>query len=281
MEIIVKKEGELLDYLVNNTEMSRKNLKKYLVHKSIYVNNSSISQYNYKVYPGNKIFIDTNSKSSLKLPFTVLFEDEHIIVVDKPAGLLTIATDKEKEKTLYHMVREYLVSKDKRNKVFIVHRLDKDTSGVVIFSKDEKTKNLLQDNWNEFVKLREYTLVCHGHLEKESGRIVNYLKETKTKLVYTTNKDKGIEAITNYKVIKTNDKYSLVSVFLETGRRNQIRVAFSDMENPIVGDKVYGIKDSESRLYLHANRLKLYYPYIKKDILFESKNPIEFKKIMK
>ena len=129
MEIIVKKEGELLDYLVNNTEMSRKNLKKYLVHKSIYVNNSSISQYNYKVYPGNKIFIDTNSKSSLKLPFTVLFEDEHIIVVDKPAGLLTIATDKEKEKTLYHMVREYLVSKDKRNKVFIVHRLDKDTSG--------------------------------------------------------------------------------------------------------------------------------------------------------
>ena len=281
MEIIVKKEGELLDYLVNNTEMSRKNLKKYLVHKSIYVNNSSISQYNYKVYPGNKIFIDTNSKSSLKLPFTVLFEDEHIIVVDKPAGLLTIATDKEKEKTLYHMVREYLVSKDKRNKVFIVHRLDKDTSGVVIFSKDEKTKNLLQDNWNEFVKLREYTLVCHGHLEKESGRIVNYLKETKTKLVYTTSKDKGIEAITNYKVIKTNDKYSLVSVFLETGRRNQIRVAFSDMENPIVGDKVYGIKDSESRLYLHANRLKLYYPYIKKDILFESKNPIEFKKIMK
>ena len=281
MEIIVKKEGELLDYLVNNTEMSRKNLKKYLVHKSIYVNNSSISQYNYKVYPGNKIFIDTNSKSSLKLPFTVLFEDEHIIVVDKPAGLLTIATDKEKEKTLYHMVREYLVSKDKRNKVFIVHRLDKDTSGVVIFSKDEKTKNLLQDNWNEFVKLREYTLVCHGHLEKESGRIVNYLKETKTKLVYTTNKDKGIEAITNYKVIKSNDKYSLVSVFLETGRRNQIRVAFSDMENPIVGDKVYGIKDSESRLYLHANRLKLYYPYIKKDILFESKNPIEFKKIMK
>ncbi|MBQ6538882.1 MAG: RluA family pseudouridine synthase [Bacilli bacterium] len=279
MEIIVKKDGELLDYLVNNTDISRKNLKKYLTHGSIYVNNTSTTKYNYKVVTGNKIFIDTNSKSIKKLPFTILFEDDHIIVVDKPSGLLTMAT--EKEKTLYHMIREYLVSKDKRNKVFIVHRLDKDTSGVVIFSKDEKTKKLLQNNWNEFVKLREYTLVCHNKLKEDEGRIINYLKETKTKLVYTTSKDKGIEAITNYKVIKSNDKYSLVSVFLETGRRNQIRVAFSSMGNPIVGDKVYGIKDNENRLYLHANRLKIYYPHIKKEILFESKNPIEFKKIMK
>lgn len=281
MEIIVKKDGELLDYLVNNVDMSRKKLKQYLVHGSIYVNNTNTTKYNYKVHTGNKIFIDTNSKNIKKLPFTILFEDEHIIVVDKPSGLLTMATEKEKEKTLYHMIREYLVSKDKKNRVFIVHRLDKDTSGVVIFSKDENTKKLLQNNWNDFVKLREYTLVCHGKLKREEGRIINYLKETKTKLVYTTSKDRGIEAITNYKVIKSNDDYSLVSVYLETGRRNQIRVAFQDMGNPIVGDKVYGIKDDETRLYLHANRLKIYYPYIKKEILFESKNPIEFKKIMK
>lgn len=281
MEIIVKKDGELLDYLVNNVDMPRKKLKQYLVHGSIYVNNTNTTKYNYKVHTGNKIFIDTNSKNIKKLPFTILFEDEHIIVVDKPSGLLTMATEKEKEKTLYHMIREYLVSKDKKNRVFIVHRLDKDTSGVVIFSKDENTKKLLQNNWNDFVKLREYTLVCHGKLKREEGRIINYLKETKTKLVYTTSKDRGIEAITNYKVIKSNDDYSLVSVYLETGRRNQIRVAFQDMGNPIVGDKVYGIKDDETRLYLHANRLKIYYPYIKKEILFESKNPIEFKKIMK
>ena len=281
MEIIVKNDGKLLDYLVNNTDLSRKNLKKYLTHGSIYVNNHKTTKYDYNVFSGNKIFIDTNSKSSMRLPFNILFEDDHIIVVDKPSGLLTMATEKEKEKTLYHMIREYLVSKDKKNKVFIVHRLDKDTSGVVIFSKDEKTKKLLQNNWNEFVKLREYTLVCHGKLKKEEDRVINYLKETKTKLVYTTSKNKGVEAITNYKVIKSNDNYSLVSVFLETGRRNQIRVCFASMNNPIVGDKVYGIKDNENRLFLHANRLKIYYPYIKKELLFESKNPIEFKKIMK
>ena len=280
MEFIVRKDGELLDYLVNNTDLSRKNLKKYLEHGCIFVNNNSTTKYNYKVYTGNKIFIDTNSKKNT-LPFRIIFEDDHIIVVDKPSGLLTISTDKEKEKTLYHIVREYLVSKDKRNKVFIVHRLDKDTSGVVIFSKDEKTKNLLQNNWNEFVKLREYTLVCHGKLKNDKKRVINYLKETKTKLVYTTSKNKGIEAITNYKVIKTNDKYSLVKVFLETGRRNQIRVCFSDLGNPILGDKTYGIKDNLHRLYLHANRLKIYYPYIKKEILFESSIPIEFKKIIK
>ena len=280
MEFIVRKDGELLDYLVNNTDLSRKNLKKYLEHGCIFVNNNSTTKYNYKVYTGNKIFIDTNSKKNT-LPFRIIFEDDHIIVVDKPSGLLTISTDKEKEKTLYHIVREYLVSKDKRNKVFIVHRLDKDTSGVVIFSKDEKTKNLLQNNWNEFVKLREYTLVCHGKLKDDKKRVINYLKETKTKLVYTTSKNKGIEAITNYEVIKSNDKYSLVKVFLETGRRNQIRVCFSDLGNPILGDKTYGIKDNLHRLYLHANRLKIYYPYIKKEILFESSIPIEFKKIIK
>ena len=280
MEFIVRKDGELLDYLVNNTDLSRKNLKKYLEHGCIFVNNNSTTRYNYKVYTGNKIFIDTNSKKNT-LPFRIIFEDDHIIVVDKPSGLLTISTDKEKEKTLYHIVREYLVSKDKRNKVFIVHRLDKDTSGVVIFSKDEKTKNLLQNNWNEFVKLREYTLVCHGKLKDDKKRVINYLKETKTKLVYTTSKNKGIEAITNYEVIKSNDKYSLVKVFLETGRRNQIRVCFSDLGNPILGDKTYGIKDNLHRLYLHANRLKIYYPYIKKEILFESSIPIEFKKVIK
>ena len=280
MEFIVRKDGELLDYLVNNTDLSRKNLKKYLEHGCIFVNNNSTTKYNYKVYTGNKIFIDTNSKKNT-LPFRIIFEDDHIIVVDKPSGLLTISTDKEKEKTLYHIVREYLVSKDKRNKVFIVHRLDKDTSGVVIFSKDEKTKNLLQNNWNEFVKLREYTLVCHGKLKDDKKRVINYLKETKTKLVYTTSKNKGIEAITNYEVIKSNDKYSLVKVFLETGRRNQIRVCFSDLGNPILGDKTYGIKDNLHRLYLHANRLKIYYPYIKKEILFESSIPIEFKKVIK
>lgn len=281
MKIIVKKDGELLDYLYNNIDMPKKRIKQYLTHGAIFVNNTKTTKYNYRILPGMTIMIDTDSKNKKTLPFDILFEDDHIIVVNKPSGLLTIATAKEKEKTLYHIVREYLVSKDKNARVFIVHRLDKDTSGVVVLAKDEKTKNKLQENWNEYVSLREYVAVVHGRLNKESDRIVQKLKETKTNLVYVSRDNDGKEAITNYKVIKENDDYSMVSITLETGRKNQIRVAFNTLHHPIVGDKKYStIKDNESRLFLHANRLKMYYPEIRKDILFETSTPNEFKKIM-
>lgn len=281
MKITVKKEGELLDYLYNNIDMPKKRIKQYLTHGAIFVNNTKTTKYNYRILPGMTIMIDTDSKNKKTLPFDILFEDDHIIVVNKPSGLLTIATTKEKEKTLYHIVREYLVSKDKNARVFIVHRLDKDTSGVVVLAKDEKTKNKLQENWNEYVSLREYVAVVHGRLNKESDRIVQKLKETKTNLVYVSRDNDGKEAITNYKVIKENNDYSMVSITLETGRKNQIRVAFNTLHHPIVGDKKYStIKDNESRLFLHANRLKMYYPEIRKDILFETSTPNEFKKIM-
>ena len=272
MRLKVEKEGELLDYLYNNLDMPK---------KRIFVNNNRTTKYNYKLVPGMNIVIDTDSKNKKTLPFDILFEDEHIIVVNKPSGLLTIATEKEKDKTLYHIVREYLVSKNKFAKVFIVHRLDKDTSGIVVLAKDEKTKNKLQENWNEYVTVREYVAVVHGHLKNESDRVVQKLKETKTNLVYPTKDEDGKEAITNYKVIKENENYSMVSINIETGRKNQIRVAFQTLRNPIVGDKKYGDpRDKESRLYLHANRLKIYYPELKKDILFETTTPNEFKKIM-
>ena len=281
MRLKVEKEGELLEYLYNNIDMPKKRIKQYLTHGSIFVNNNRTTKYNYKLVPGMNIVIDTDSKNKKTLPFDILFEDEHIIVVNKPSGLLTIATEKEKDKTLYHIVREYLVSKNKFAKVFIVHRLDKDTSGIVVLAKDEKTKNKLQENWNEYVTVREYVAVVHGHLKNESDRVIQKLKETKTNLVYPTKDEDGKEAITNYKVIKENENYSMVSINIETGRKNQIRVAFQTLRNPIVGDKKYGDpRDKESRLYLHANRLKMYYPELKKDILFETTTPNEFKKIM-
>ena len=239
-----------------------------------------MTQFDYKVLPGMNITIDTGAKSKYELPFDIIFEDDHIIVVNKPSGLLTIATDKEKEKTLFHIVREYLVSKNKFAKVFIVHRLDKDTSGIVVLAKDEKTKNRLQENWNEFVSLREYVAVVHGKLKNKEDRIIQKLKENKTNLVYVSKDSDAKEAITNYKVIKETDNYSMVSINIETGRKNQIRVAFATLKNPIVGDKKYGERDNVNRLYLHANRLKMYYPEVKKDILFEIPTPNEFKKIM-
>lgn len=280
MKIIVNKEEQLLNYLYENLDMPKKRVKQYLTHGSIYVNNSKVTQFDYKLLPGMNIVIDTDNKNKKSLPFDIVFEDDHIIVVNKPSGLLSIATEKEKEKTLFHIVREYLVSKDKYARVFIVHRLDKDTSGIVVLAKDEKTKNMLQENWNEFVTLREYVAVVHGKLKNKEDRIVQRLKENKANLVYVSKDEDAKEAITNYKVVKETDNYSMVSINIETGRKNQIRVAFATLRNPIVGDKKYGEKDNEPRLFLHANRLKMYYPIIKKDILFEIPTPNEFKKIM-
>lgn len=282
MKLIVEKDGELLDYLYSKLDMPKKRIKQYLTHGAIFVNNNRTTKYNYKLVPGMNIVIDTDNKNKKTLPFDILFEDDHIIVVNKPSGLLTIATNKERDKTLYHIVREYLVSKDKNSRVFIVHRLDKDTSGIVVLAKDEKTKNKLQENWNEYVSLREYIAIVYGQMSKENDRIVQNLKETKTNLVYVSRNDDGKEAITNYKVIKANDNYSELSINIETGRKNQIRVAMASIKHPIVGDKKYGNpKDKESRLFLHANRLKMYYPEIKKELLFETPIPNEFKRIIK
>lgn len=280
MKLVVNKDSELLEYLYEHLDMPKKRVKQYLVHGAVYVNEDRVTQYNYPLVAGMKIMIDTNSKNSRNLPFSIIFEDNHLLVVNKPSGLLTIATEKEKERTLYHIVRDYVVSKNPHGRIFIVHRLDRDTSGIVLFAKDEKTKNQLQENWNDYVSLREYTAIVCGHPKEESGQIVQYLKETKTNLVYVSPREDGKKAITNYSVLKTNDKYSMLKVTIETGRKNQIRVAFASKKMPILGDKKYGEKSKVNRLYLHANRLKIYYPVIKKDILFETSIPTEFKKMM-
>lgn len=280
MKLVVNKDSELLEYLYEHLDMPKKRVKQYLVHGAVYVNEDRVTQYNYPLVAGMRITIDTNSKNSRNLPFSIIFEDDYLLVVNKPSGLLTIATEKEKERTLYHIVRDYVASKNPHGCIFIVHRLDRDTSGIVLFAKDEKTKNQLQENWNDYVSLREYTAIVCGHPKEESGQIVQYLKETKTNLVYVSPREDGKKAITNYSVLKTSDKYSMLKVTIETGRRNQIRVAFASKKMPILGDKKYGEKSKVNRLYLHANRLKIYYPVIKKDILFETSIPTEFKKMM-
>lgn len=280
MKLVVNKDSELLEYLYEHLDMPKKRIKQYLVHGSVYVEDDRVTQYNYPLVAGMKITIDTNSKHIKNLPFEIVFEDDHLIVVNKPSGLLTIATEKEKERTLYHIVRDYVISKNPRGRIFIVHRLDKDTSGIVLFAKDEKTKNQLQEHWNEYVSLREYTAIVSGHPKEESGQIVQYLKETKTNLVYVSRHEDGKKAITNYSTVKSSKHYSMLKITIDTGRKNQIRVAFASKKTPIVGDKKYGDKTKSDRLFLHANRLKIYYPVIRKDILFEIAIPNEFKKFI-
>ena len=205
----------------------------------------------------------------------IVYEDKYLLIVNKPCHLLTIANLKESENTLYHKVYLYLKRKNKNNKVFIVHRLDFDTSGLIVFAKDLKTKSLLQDNWNKVV--RKYIAIINGKLNNKQGVIKSYLKETKTNLVYSTNDSKnGNLAITNYREVLTYKNLTLVEIEIKTGRKNQIRVHMKDLGNPILGDKKYGPKTSEKRMYLHAYYLEFMHPVTMDKLKFELDIPKEF-----
>ena len=200
------------------------------------------------------------------------YEDKSILIVDKPYKKLTVS-DGTRTNTLYSEVRDYLNKKNE--KCFIVHRLDFDTSGLVLFAKSEKIKYNLQDNWDNVERL--YYAVVHGKLE--DGVLENYLSETKTLLTYVSNKKIGKYAKLEYRVIDSKSDKSLVNIKLLTGRKNQIRVQFAHINHPIVGDKKYGINDKSTRMYLHAYKLKLIHPISKKEICVEQDIPVDFKKI--
>ena len=278
MKLVVQKETTLLNYLYENLDMPKKKIKEYLKYGSIYVDGNKTTQFNYPLTNGSKIIIDTKSKNSFTLPFPVIYEDNNIIVIDKPSNLLTISTAKEKEDTAYHLVSRYLKSKNPHSKVFIVHRLDKDTSGVLLLAKNEQVKNLYQKDWNTNVK-RNYIAVVHGKPRKQKETLINNLKETKTNLVYI-NKD-GKEAITTYELLQNTKNYSKLKIDISTGRKNQIRVQLAAINIPIVGDKKYGQKDKEKRLYLHANSLTVYNPIEKKNFTYTAKIPKAFNQILK
>ncbi len=209
----------------------------------------------------------------------ILYEDKYLIVVSKPAGLLTISTNKEHNKTLYRQVSDYVKKQHKSNKIFIVHRLDKDTSGIVLFAKNELIKRKLQQNWEKFK--RSYVALVEGKVNNK-GTIKNYLKETKTLHTYITNdKTRGKLAITNYKPIKISKEYSLLSIDILTGRKNQIRVHMSSINHPIVGDKKYGsTKNPIRRMTLHSTYLEFIHPISNKKIEILDKYPNIFDKLI-
>lgn len=222
-----------------------------------------------------KIIYNVSGVKMKKDKLDIIYEDKFIIVVSKPAHLLTIATTKEKERTLYHKVIEYEKKKNKNNKIFIVHRLDKDTSGLVLFAKDEKTKMELQDSWDNV--RRKYIAVVEGKVEKKSGTIKSYLKENNNFITYSTNDKNGKLAITKYVLLNTSKAYSLLDIEIFTGRKNQIRVHMNDLNHPIIGDKKYGAKTNPlKRLGLHAYYLEFTHPVTKKSIILETKYPEQF-----
>lgn len=186
----------------------------------------------------------------------IIYEDKELLVINKPSKLLTIS-DGKKNNTLYSMARSYVKKQHKSNKIFIVHRLDKDTSGIVIFAKNEKLKKYLQDNWNKITK-REYIAILEGKLKNKNGVIKEYLKETKTHKVYATKNKSGEYAETHYEVINYTNHNTLVKINIKTGKKNQIRVGFNNLGYPIIGDKKYDAKTNPiKRLGLHASSLNI------------------------
>ena len=286
-EFISHEEDILINVLRNNLKKySKNNIKSFLSKEMVLVNNKVQTRYDYLVHKTDKINIrETKIKvPKLKNSLNIIYEDEDIIVINKPYGLLSIATEKEKEYTLYHFVSSYLKTKNKNNKVYIIHRLDKDTSGVVMFAKNLKTKNLFQNNWDELIRNRCYYAVINGNLDKKEGTIKEYLIENdKSFMVHSTpNKKDGKLAITDYKVLKENKNYSLLDINIKTGRKNQIRVAMKNLGTPIVGDKKYGDgKSLINRMALHQYKLELFDPRTNKKIMFKAEMPTSFKKLIK
>lgn len=209
----------------------------------------------------------------------ILYEDKYLIAVSKPHNLLTIGTDKIKDKTLYRKVSDYVKKQHKSNKIFIVHRLDKDTSGIILFAKTEEVKRKLQQNWDK--TKRYYVALVEGNV-KTSGTIKNWLRETKTLMTFSSNKpNDGVLAITKYKPIISKNEYSLLEIEILTGRKNQIRVHMKDIKHPIVGDKKYGsVKNPIRRMTLHATYLKFIHPITQKEIKLNSNYPIIFENLV-
>lgn len=212
----------------------------------------------------------------------IIYEDRDIIVVSKVSGLLTIGTEKDKHHSAHFLLNEYVKRGNSKSKerVYIVHRLDRDTSGILVFAKSEKTKSYLQENWSDFTK--KYVAVVTGNLTEKEGIIESYLVENKALKVYSTpDKTKGKYAKTAYRVIKESEKYSLLELELFTGRKNQIRVHLAEKGYPIVGDKTYGKTDKTiKRLSLHSFSLKIRHPYTQKEMTFVTKKPSCFNSLL-
>ncbi|MEG0981513.1 MAG: RluA family pseudouridine synthase [Erysipelotrichaceae bacterium] len=272
MNYIMDKETTLMSFLL--TKYSRTNAKAYLKYKQVYVNDLNTSQFDRILHVGD--IVEINKDKKMESDLNILYEDDDFIVINKPSGLLSVAGGGESNKTAFHLVNQYLKTKDKKTRAYVVHRLDKDTSGILMFSKSEEMKETLQANWNDIVSKRGYIAIVEGNLSPKSGTIKNYLDESKTQQVYIC-KSGGKLAITNYKVIKENRFFSMVDIDLKTGRKNQIRVHMQSIGHSIVDDKKYGASSNPiKRLGLHCHCFAFKHPTTQKEMQFTAPIPSSF-----
>lgn len=277
IELVSDSNIKLIDLLKRQINgASNKTVKKYIRHEMVLINDKVVTNPNKMLKTNDKVTLYYKKRTIPKIDIKIIYEDNDLIAIDKPSGLLSISNSKEKEKTAFRIVSDYIKSCDKNAHLFVVHRLDEQTSGVLLFAKNEYIKRLLQDNWSKLVKLREYVCVVTGKTPLK-GKIESYLTMNHFQIVHSTNnKEIGLYAITNYERIKYNNTFSLLRVKIDTGRRNQIRVHLSEKGFPIVGDKKYGSNNNNlGRLALHASKLELIDPRNKELLIISAPVPNE------
>ena len=266
-------------------DRKRSSIKSLLKFGSVMVNETVTSQFNTPLIPGDVVKVNLSRSFPVfyNRRVKIVYEDDDIIVIEKGYGLLSMGNDKIKDGTAYSILKNYLKEKDPRNKIFIIHRLDRDTSGLMMFAKTIEAKEAMQHNWNNMVLERTYLAVVEGKVEEESGTVKSYLAENSQMEVYSTdNPEEGQLAVTRWKRMATGNGYTLMEVSLDTGRKNQIRVHMKDLEHPIAGDRKYGAKSSPiHRLALHARTLRFVHPITRRDMRFETPVPASFEKMVK
>lgn len=279
----VAEPSELLAFLLSHiTGRGRNAIKSILSRGQVAVNGKVVTQHNYQLQPGQTVTINHEkaAKAVEMVGLSIQYEDDDLIIIQKDAGLLSIATAEENELTAYRQLMEHVRLSNPKNRIFVVHRLDRDTSGVMMFAKSERIQQALQTTWKETVKERAYVALVEGAVKRPEGTVSSWLKETSTLKMYSSpHEGDGLHAITHYKLIQANRHFSLLEVKLETGRKNQIRVHMADIGHPIAGDKKYGAETKTvGRLGLHARVLSFIHPTSGELMTFESPIPKTFLK---
>lgn len=284
-KVTVKEENTLLPFLFDLlNQQSKSSVKALLSHGQILVNGKVTSQFDTPLAPGDEVTVSyERGKVEFSNPLlNIVWEDDDLIVVNKKEGLLSVSSTRVKERTAYHMLSDYVKKCDPRNKIFVLHRLDRDTSGLMMFAKNQRVQNALQSDWNSAITQRTYVAVVEGRPEKDTDLIVSNLTENTQMQVYITAEGNGKEAITRYRLLRSNGHYSLLELDLETGRKNQIRVQMQSIGHSIAGDYKYGAEtDPAGRLMLHARRLFFIHPVTGEEMRFETRIPDAFVSLAK
>ena len=278
--LTVDRADTLLPFLLSHQKgKSRNNIKALLTRGQVLVDGQAVTRHDHPLVPGQTVSLRPRLQGG-DLPFPLLYEDADLLAIDKPAGLLSTANEREQERTAFRAVSDWLRDRGE-GRAFLVHRLDRDTSGVLLLAKSEAVQQRFQNEWNTLIRRRGYRAVVEGAPPEPAGTIRTQLRENRIHKVYSV-RSGGKTAVTHYQVERLGTDYALLAVAIDTGRKNQIRVHFSELGCPVAGDKVYGAAtDPLGRLCLHAHELSFAHPVTGAELLLRSETPRGFSRLVR